>query len=195
MAEPARRPATYDDLLAVSSHLVAEIINGVLHTQPRPAPRHAAASSVLVTDLNGPFQRGRGGPGGWWILHEPELHLGSDVLVPDLAGWRRQRMPRLPDTAWFGLAPDWVCEVLSPSNALRDRALKLPIYAEHGVSWAWLVDPGPRSVEVFERQDQSWVLRTVVGEDARASLPPFEAVELQLADLWDAGSDGQDPTP
>jgi len=189
MAEPASRPATYQDLLEVPPHLVGEIVDGELHTQPRPAPRHASVTSVLGGDLNGPYQRGRGGPGGWWILDEPELHLGADVLVPDLAGWRRSRLPRLPDTAWFDLAPDWICEVLSPSNAFHDRARKLPVYAASGVSWAWLVDPAQRSVEVFERHDRSWVLRAVVGHEATVSLPPFAEVRLALSDLWETGSE------
>jgi Uma2 family endonuclease len=111
-----RKPATYADVLAAPDHVVAEILDGELHLSPRPAPRHAAASSGLGGALHGPFDRGRGGPGGWRILDEPELHLGADVVVPDLAGWRRTRLPRLPDEAYFTLAPDWICEVVSPST-------------------------------------------------------------------------------
>ena len=113
-----RRPATYDDVLKVPNHLVAEILDGELHVSPRPSPRHAAASSGLGGALWGPFDRGRGGPGGWRILDEPELHLAADVLVPDLAGWRRDRLPTLPEQPYFDLAPDWVCEVISPSTAI-----------------------------------------------------------------------------
>jgi Uma2 family endonuclease len=109
-----RRPATYEDLLEVPVQLVAEILGGELHTTPRPTPRHAVASSRLGVNLGGPFDQGHGGPGGWWILDEPELHLGADVIVPDLAGWRRTRMPEIPAEAYFALAPDWVCETLSP---------------------------------------------------------------------------------
>jgi Uma2 family endonuclease len=133
MALPPRKPATYQDILDAPENLVAEIINGELHTQPRPAPHHSRASSSLGDELVSPFDKGRGGPGGWWILDEPELHLGHDVLVPDIGGWRRERMPRLPDTAWFELAPDWVCEVLSPGTARKDRVLKMPLYARYGV--------------------------------------------------------------
>src|ERR1700735_2162313 len=130
MGEPAKRRATYADLLAVPPPLVAEIIDGVLITTPRPASRHAVASSALGGELYGPFARGKnGGPGGWILLDEPELPLGEDVLVPDLAGWRRERMPEVPNTPAFDLAPDWVCEVLSPSNHGVDRGEKLPIYA------------------------------------------------------------------
>ena len=157
MAEHARRTATFEDLASVPDHLVGEILGGVLHTSPRPAPRHANAASVLGSDLNALWQRGRGGPGGWWILDEPELHLGPDALVPDIAGWRRERLPHLPEQAHFELPPDWICEVLSPSTALLDRARKLPIYARAGVPWAWLVDPVQRSVEVFRLQEGAWL--------------------------------------
>ena len=141
MADAALRHATYEDLLQVPEHLVAEIVNGRLVTHPRPAPRHLRASSRLGGELDGPFDQGRGGPGGWWILDEPELHLGPQVLVPDLAGWQRERMPSLPETAWFELAPDWVCEVMSPSTARIDRVEKLPIYAAAGVGHVWHIDP------------------------------------------------------
>lgn len=126
---PLDRPATYDDLTKVSDLMVAEIVDGELHASPRPGPVHTMAGSVMGSRLLPPFQEARGGPGGWWILDEPELHLGSDVLVPDLAGWRRARMPHLPKTAFLPLAPDWICEVLSPSTASLDRAKKLTIYA------------------------------------------------------------------
>ena len=124
--------ATYQDVLDAPAHLVAEIIDGTLHTHPRPAPRHATASTRLTIEIGGPFDRGRGGPGGWRILDEPELHLGEEILVPDLAGWRRERMPELPDTAYFTLAPDWVCEVLSASTRKVDLQEKRPIYAGAG---------------------------------------------------------------
>lgn len=118
MSEAVTKRATYEDVLQAPPNLVAEIINGRLQTHPRPAPRHAVAASSLGGELVNPFQQGRGGPGGWWILGEPELHLGEHVLVPDLAGWRRERMPRIPETAWLELPPDCVCEILSPSKYL-----------------------------------------------------------------------------
>jgi Uma2 family endonuclease len=186
-----RRPATYEDLLAVPEHLVAEILAGELFTFPRPAPRHASATSVLGSDLNGPYQRGRGGPGGWWILDEPELHLGADVVVPDLGGWKRDRMPALPRTAFFETPPDWVGEVLSRSTALHDRLRKLPVYARAGVRWLWLVDPLVRSLEVFRLHEGAWLLDRVVGADDEVAIPPFEAVTVRLSDLWDAGASGE----
>ncbi|EIC21246.1 Uma2 family endonuclease [Thiorhodovibrio frisius] len=184
MAETAEGFATYEDILDLPEHLVGEIIHGALITQPRPAPRHALASSSIGSDLLGPFQKGRGGPGGWWILDEPELHLGPHILVPDLAGWRRERLPGLPETAWFEMAPDWVCEVLSPGTARMDRADKLPIYALQGVGWCWLVDPDLRTLEVFQRQESGWLLLETLADDALVRAPPFAAITIELASLW-----------
>lgn len=184
MGDPARTRSVYDEFLAVPSHLVAEIINGVLETQSRPALRHALASSNLGGELNGPFQRGRGGPGGWVILDEPELHLGPHILVPDLAGWRRERMPVVPDVASVELAPDWICEVVSPSTEARDRAAKLPIYATHEVKHAWLVDPLTQTLEVFRLESGRWSLLGVHVDDALVRAEPFDAIELELAALW-----------
>ena len=184
MGLPASKPATYDDIRALPERLVGEIIHGVLHTHPRPAPRHARAYSSLGVELGGPFDRARNGPGGWWILDEPELHLDGHVLVPDLAGWKRTRMPRLPETAWFELAPDWICEILSPSTAKLDRAEKLPLYARCGVPHCWLVDPDLKTLEVFENRDGKWLLLAVLENDAGVSQPPFDAIEFSLASLW-----------
>src|SRR5947208_11163960 len=143
------RPATYQDLLALPEHVVGEIIGGELIVSPRPGPRHAVAASVLGGELVPPYHSGRGGPGGWWILFEPELHLGDDVLVPDLAGWRRERMPALPDVVGFELAPDWVCEVISPTTARIDRGRKLRVYAREQGAHLWFVDPLARPIEVY----------------------------------------------
>jgi Uma2 family endonuclease len=184
MGEPAKRRATYEDLLAVPKHLVAEIINGNLVTQPRPASRHARAASWLGGELHGPFDRGKGGPGGWILLDEPELHLHGDILVPDLAGWRRTRMPELPDAAAFELAPDWVCEVLSPSTAATDRAEKMPIYARERVAYAWLVDPIARTLEALVLDGARWSVLGTWRDDAKVRVEPFEAFELELGGLW-----------
>lgn len=184
MGIAARRPASYADLCALPEHEVGEIIHGSLHSHPRPAPRHARAYSALGSQLQGTYDRGRDGPGGWWILDEPEVHLSGHVLVPDIAGWRRTRLPRLPDTAWFELAPDWVCEILSPPTARLDRAEKLPIYAAEGVGHCWLVDPDLRTLEVLQNQDGRWLLLTVLENDAAVSQPPFDATTFPLSDLW-----------
>ena len=178
------RPATYADIEALPENVVGEIIHGVLHTHPRPAPRHAVASTRLTGDLSGPFDRGRGGPGGWWILDEPELHLHEDILVPDLAGWRRERLPAMPKSAWFDLAPDWVCEVLSPSTAAVDRALKLPVYARERVEHVWLLDPEAKTLEIFRRQESRWTLLAAHAGDAVVRAEPFDAIELELKALW-----------
>lgn len=181
---PFDRPATYADLEALPDVQVAEIVAGELHATPRPAPPHSVAGSILGGDLVPAYVRGRGGPGGWWVLFEPELHLGQDVLVPDFAGWRRSRMPRPPATAYFPLAPDWVCEILSPSTAQLDRARKLAIYAREQVAHAWLVDPLARTLEVLRLENGRWtILATHVNNDV-VRAEPFDAIELELAALW-----------
>jgi Uma2 family endonuclease len=187
MSQPAPRPATYQDVKDAPPHLVAELIEGQLYTHPRPAPPHAAAASVLGMDIGGPFHRGRGGPGGWWILDEPELHLGENVLVPDLAGWRRERMPEQPKTPYYELAFDWVCEVLSPSTGRVDRVLKVPLYARARVSHAWLVNPAEQTLEVLRLDGESYRLVATHGGDERVRAEPFAAVELELAALWTLG--------
>jgi Uma2 family endonuclease len=184
MADPARKQATYEDVLRAPDHVVSEIIGGELLTSPRPASLHARAASNLGGELYGPFDRGRGGPGGWIILDEPELHLGDDVLVPDLAGWRRERMPELPEGAAFELAPDWLCEVLSHSTAATDRADKIPIYLRESVSFIWLVDPSARSLEALRLEGEGYRLLGTWRGEARVRVEPFEAFELDLSALW-----------
>jgi Uma2 family endonuclease len=184
MGDPAKRRAIYDDLLAVPENLIGEIINGVLHTQPRPASPHARAATRLSGALDGPFDRGKGGPGGWLPLYEPELHLHGDVLVPDLAGWRRERMPEMPEAAAFELPPDWVCEILSPSTGATDRAEKMPIYARERVPFAWLVDPALRTLEAYGLEAGRWSQLGVWRDDAHVRAAPFESYELELASLW-----------
>ena len=151
---------------------------------PRPASRHARATSALGGSLSGPFDFGAGGPGGCLLLFEPELHLGRDVLVPDYAGWRRERMPQMPDAAHFTLSPDWICEVLSPSTAALDRSRKLRSYAREGVNHAWLLDPEPRTLEVLRREGERWLLLDTHVGDEQVRAEPFEAIELDLARLW-----------
>ncbi len=180
---PARK-ASYRDVLDAPAHMVAEIVEGALHMQPRPASRHALAGSSLGIEIGGPFQKGRGGPGGWWIVDEPELHFGEDIVVPDLAGWRRERMPDYPDVPYFTQAPDWVCEVLSPSTRKFDLEKKRPVYAREGVGHLWFVDPGARTLEAFALEDGSWRPVGAAREDEPVSFPPFEAVTFPLDALW-----------
>jgi len=192
MAKSKRR-ATYDDLLKLPEHVVGEIIDGELIASPRPAPAHANAESTIQIDIDGRFHGppgGSGGPGGWWILVEPELHMHGDVLVPDVAGWLRERMPRLPAKAAFELPPDWVCEVLSPSTARIDRAKKMDVYARERVPHLWFVDPTARTLEVFRLDENRWSVVHVFSGDDRARVAPFDAVELELARWW-ADVEGQ----
>ena len=184
VAPAGRRRATYQDVLDAPAHRVAEVVDGTLHTHPRPAMPHALASSSLGTDLSNPFQFGRGGPGGWWIIDEPELHLGEDILVPDLAGWRRERMPDYPDTAYVTLAPDWVCEVLSASTRKLDLHGKRPVYAREGVEYLWFVDPTDRTLEAFELHEGRWALIASAKDDDPVGIRPFDAVAFSLGDLW-----------
>ena len=178
------RRATYQDVLDAPAHRVAEIVDGTLYTRPRPAMPHALASSALQSDLSNTFQFGRGGPGGWWIIFEPELHLGEDILVPDLAGWHRKRMPDYPDTAYVTLAPDWVCEVLSASTRRLDLQEKRPVYAREGVGHLWLVDPADRTLEAFELHDGQWLLIGSAKDNDPTSIRPFDAITFSLGDLW-----------
>lgn len=176
--------ATYQDVLDAPEHMVAEIIAGTLYTQPRPAMPHARASSAIGGEIYGPFDRGRGGPGGWWIIDEPELHLGEDILVPDLAGWRRETMPEISDAAYCTVAPDWVGEVLSPSTRRIDLHEKRPIYARENVRHLWFVDPVARDLETFELRKGEWVLIATAKDDDPVSVPPFDAITFNLGDLW-----------
>ena len=176
----------YEQLLALPEYVIGEIINGRLYTQPRPAGPHTAASAALEGELYGPYHKGRGGPGGWWILTEPELHFVRDteVLVPDLAGWRRQRLPKIPAGHRFEVVPDWVCEILSPRTAKTDRNEKMPVYARYGVAYLWLVDPIARTLEVFRLQNSRWLVVGLYRDNAEVSPPPFQDSVLALADLW-----------
>lgn len=180
-----KRPATYEDLLEVPDNLVAEIVDGELVTSPRPAIRHAAASSMLQSSISAAFdRRGGGTPGGWVILFEPELHIVGQILVPDIAGWRHERMPILPDAAFLEISPDWVCEVLSPATAALDRTRKMRHYARAGVSHLWLLDPQPETLEVSRLDGDSWRLVTSVAGPVQIAAEPFDAIEMDLARLW-----------
>lgn len=181
----AEQRASYADVEAAPADHVAEIVDGELHSSPRPAARHARAASRLGYCLGGPFDHGVDGPGGWILLDEPELHLAEDVLVPDLAGWRRERLPELPDVVGLEVVPDWVCEILSPSTALLDRRRKLPAYGRHGVPHVWLIDPRLEVLEVFRRSGEHWLLVATHGADEKVRAEPFEAFELDLALLWE----------
>lgn len=185
--DSARRGATYEDLLKVPENMVAEIIDGELYATPRSASPHANAASGIASDVRGPFHResdGPGQPGGWSILFEPELHLGPDVVVPDVAGWRRAKMTVMPNVAFFEQAPDWVCEVMSPTTAGTDRVRKMRIYARESVGHLWLVEPLAKTLEVYRFQNAQWVVASTHSGSERVRAEPFEAIELDLTRWW-----------
>jgi Uma2 family endonuclease len=184
MASPARKPATYEDLLRLPEDRIGEIVDGELYASPRPTAPHSECAFELSLDLGTAFRRGQGGPGGWVFLFEPELRLAGETLVPDLAGWRRERMPSVPDAPALTLAPDWVCEILSPSTERLDRVRKLPAYARHGMGHAWLVNPQARTLEVYRREGGSWVLAGSHADDSMVRAEPFDAIEIDLLRLW-----------
>jgi len=184
MAEPAKKEATYEDLYHIPENTTGEIIDGELIVSPRPAWPHLEAAYVLGGELMSPYRFGRGGPGGWIILAEPEVHFGKNVIVPDLAGWRKERLSMARDEHRFTIRPDWVCEILSPSSARTDRIKKMRIFAEHEVPYAWLVDPLAKTLEVFTLESGKWVIQGLHAEDEKVRAVPFEEVEIDLTHLW-----------
>lgn len=190
-----KKPATYADIEALPENMVGEIIDGELFVSPRPRPRHGIAASAILSRIHGSFQQGHGGPGGWWIITEPELHLGRQVVVPDIAGWRRERLPIVPEEVGIEVPPDWLCEVLSPSTARIDRHKKLRVYAAHQVEHVWLVDPVELTLEVYLREGKRWLLVDVHAGDDKVRIPPFEAIELDLSTWWLPPSSANESAP
>jgi Uma2 family endonuclease len=185
LSDPARQPATYEDLLALPNHVVGQLIAGELIVTPRPSRRHSKAAAALSGELIPPFDFGRGGPGGWVILLEPEVRLGEHVVVPDLAGWRRERFPVSEEHNWISEVPDWVCEILSPNTVRVDRITKMPLYGEHGVRHVWIVDPISRTLEVFGLQPSgAWLTLALHAEDETVRAEPFREAEIKLSNFW-----------
>lgn len=185
MAEPARRKATYEDLYNIPENMTGEIINGEIVVTPRPSRKHTSTASSLGYEIGPPYQFGRsGGPGGWIIILEPEIGLDEDILVPDLAGWRVEKYPGEEPHNWISVAPDWICEVLSPSSLRRDKGDKMSIYARHGVGHLWLVDPNAKTLDVFRLEDGKWFVVGVFFENDRVRVEPFAEIEFSLSDLW-----------
>jgi Uma2 family endonuclease len=180
-----KKPATYQDVLDAPEHMVAEILDGELFLSPRPALPHVHTASALGGILLTSFGERGYGVGGWRIYDEPELHLRSDVLVPDIAGWKRERLPRLSAEAYVTIAPDWVCEILSPSTEGIDRAYKLRIYAREGVGHIWLVNPVLRLLEVLRRDGNGLVCIGAYSGDEIVRAEPFEAIEIRLSRIWE----------
>lgn len=181
--QPPRR-ATYQDVLDAPPNMVAELAAGQLHLHPRPRMLHFRVNAGLVAKIGNPFDFDLSGPGGWWIGPEPELHLGDDVLVPDVAGWRRSRMPVFPDTAATSVAPDWVCGVLSPRTRRFDLTEKRDLYAVHGVGHLWIVDPDARTLQAFAWAEAGWVQIATLADDAEVCVAPFDAITWPLSALW-----------
>ena len=185
MSETAKRQATYEDLHGVPEHATGQILDGELVVTPRPSRRHVFAASALEIEVGSAFQFGRGGPGGWVILVEPEVRMGDDIVVPDLAGWRRERFPVSEDSHSISAVPDWCCEVLSPNTVRSDRIRKMSLYGRHGVRHVWLVDPVGKTLEVFGLHESgSWVTLGLHAEDERVRAAPFQEVESCLTRLW-----------
>lgn len=184
MADTPKR-ATYADVEATPENLVAEIIRGELKTHPRPSLRHSGTANAIAAKLTSAFQWHPDGPGGWVFFVEPEIKFGSDLLVPDVAGWRRERLQTYPETNYFTVVPDWVCEVLSGSTETRDRTVKMRIHAEAKVPHLWLIDPRQQILEAFERGDgANWTWIGGWNSDETVSARPFDAISFSLADLW-----------
>jgi Uma2 family endonuclease len=178
MASSVPKEATYADLEALPEDVVGQIIDGELIALPRPALKHQRLASALAGQLDGPFDRGAGGPGGWLFLYEPELHFARNVVVPDLAGWRRERLPEVPDEPWLTLAPDWVCEIVSPSSVSVDRVKKLRLYAHERVEWYWIVEPIAKTLEVLRLVGETYMVDATFDAEDVIAARPFEAIEL-----------------
>ena len=184
MAETAKKEAGYDDLYQVPENMVGEIIAGELVVSPRPSPRHSHTVSVLDIRIGPPYRFGEGGPGGWIILFEPEVAFDEHLLVPDLAGWKKEKLTNPPETNFIAIAPDWICEVLSPESFRRDRIKKMPIYAQYKVPFLWLVDPIARTLEVFRLESGRWSLLSTHADNDKVRAEPFQEIELDLSYLW-----------
>lgn len=185
MAEPLRRPASWQDILDAPEGLKAEVIAGELLLHPRPRLEHGRSQAILSSHLSPPFDLGNGGPGGWWIVVEPDVLFGEhDIVSPDLAGWRRSTLPELPNEQPISTPPDWVCEVISPTSARRDRITKTSLYLTGGVSYYWLIDPELRSLEALRADGGRWTLLGAWTDGHHVAVPPFEAVELDVGSLF-----------
>lgn len=184
MAERARARATYQDVLAAPERMIAEIIDGDLHTSPRLSPLHAHAKTAIGSTVFSAFSRETAASARWVVLNGPEIHFRDDILVPDIAGWRRERMPERPSEPYITVYPDWVCEVQSPSTVRMDRVHKKRIYAREGVQYMWLVDPEAETLEVLVRSGDLWQEVGLYSGDDKARAVPFDAIELDLSRWW-----------
>lgn len=182
MAEPVRRPATWADLERLPEDVRAEILAGEILIKPRPQPSHSHAHGALLGSVMGPFSTDPGGPGGWWILLEPDVRLGPhEIVEPDIAGWRKEKVPVFFDRQPIEIAPDWSCEILSPSTARFDRAHKSELYLKSGVGHYWLVDVEARVLEAYEARGGQWLRLGAWSDGDRQRIAPFEAIESDVS--------------
>lgn len=186
MSEPAKKKATYEDLRRLPENMIGEIVDGQLLATPRPAPTHSRVATVLGNEIGPRYDRSGegGGPGGWLFLYEVEIKLGEHILVPDLAGWKRQKFPTDLEHNWVPVAPDWICEILSPGSLCTDRIKKMPLYAQFGVGHAWLIDPRDKTLDVYRLETGRWSLLGSFAEEDKARAEPFQEIAIDLADLW-----------
>jgi len=185
MAEAARTKKSYADLFDLPENVIGEIIDGEIIATPRPSRKHVSAGSSLGYQIGPRYQFGEsGGPGGWLILIEPEVGLGDDIIVPDLAGWRKERFPIEEPHNWISISPDWICEILSPSTVRIDKIRKMPLYALHGVPFLWLLDPSNKTLEVFRLESGRWLVLGTFAENDRVCAEPFLEAEIDLGNLW-----------
>lgn len=184
MTEPARKRATYNDLYSIPENMIGEIINGDLIVSPRPSRKHGYTASIIGNELGPPYNMGRGGPGGWIIIGEPEISFSDNILVPDLAGWRKERFPESEDHNWISVSPDWVCEIVSQRSVRIDRVKKMGIYAQHRVGYYWIVDPTTKTLETLKNEAGRWLILGTYAEDDKVRAEPFQGVEIDLNSLW-----------
>jgi Uma2 family endonuclease len=183
MIQPLKKEATYEDLHRIPENMVGEIIEGDLYALPRPSFRHSNVETGLA-EIRIPYQYGRGGPGGWVILVEPEIKFDKNLLVPDLAGWKKKRLPQPPETNWTRVVPDWICEILSPNSIRIDRVKKMNVYLQNAVPYVWLVDPAAETLEVFRLENDRWSLVLAADGDEKVRAEPFHEIEIELIRLW-----------
>ncbi|MGA2936177.1 MAG: Uma2 family endonuclease [Syntrophobacteraceae bacterium] len=189
MSEPAKKKATYDDLFSIPDNMTGEIIAGELIVTPRPSRKHGYVAYSLGGRLTPSYQFGEGGgPGGWIFIAEPEIGFGEDILVPDVAAWKRARFPVDEGHNWISVSPAWICEVLSPRTARMDKTGKMPVYARSGVQHLWLIDPLARTLDAFRLEEGKWVVIGLFVQNDRVRVEPFQETLLDLSDLWLEGT-------
>ncbi len=193
LAVKLSHPPTLADIDALPPHMKGEIIDGVFYAMTRPRGFHQSVAGLVHADLLGPFQRERGGPGGWWILPEPGIEMvNSPEVSPDIAGWKRERLVTMPKKETIRVVPDCVCEVLSSSTRRYDLGTKRPFYAKVGVTWLWVVDPDALLVTASRLENGRWSELGVWSDEREARIPPFDDVAIDVSEWWVGGEAGEE---